>query len=196
MNTNELWNSIVEYGYNVRKIIIQTNNGINIGQKAWQLLKDDFSNYDFEMDSIKYEKLDCINLLKGEYIKQDSDKDHELVQIKINDMTLNNTKEIDHFFIQHFRIAITVNNKLSVQKLMQIAYNVGQFKASRENNMYNSELVQYYDKNELDKLKTYISNSDKITVLKKIKTGGVYKSDYYQKYLKYKTKYLKLQNNI
>jgi len=175
MNINELWNSIIEYGYNIRKISIQTNNDFNIGQKAWQLLKDNFSNYEFEIDNKKHDKLDCINELKGEYIKSEDDKDHENVIIKIENIILDNTKEHEHFFIQHYRISKTVDNKLSVQKLMQIAYNIGQYKATRDiNNKYDKEIIKYYEENNLDKIETYIDISKEIKIVKKIQKGGYF----------------------
>lgn len=172
MNINELWNSIIDYGYNIRKITILTNNYFNIGQKAWQLLKDNFTNYEFEIDNIKKDKLDCINILQKEYIREYDDEDHERVKINIDNIILDNKIENEHFFIQHYRIPITSNNKLSVQKLMQIAYNVGQFRATRENNIYDEKIVKYYDDNELDKLKTYITNQDNIKIIKKLQKGG------------------------
>jgi hypothetical protein len=174
MNINELWDSIIEYGYNIRKISIQTKNDFDIGQKGWQLLKENFSNYEFEIDNQRYDKLDCINELKGEYIKSEDDKEHENVKIKIEDIILDNTKEHEHFFIQHFRISKTVGDKLSVQKLMQIAYNIGQFKATKQfDNKYNLKIINYYETNNLDKLETFIRNSKKIKIIKKVQKGGV-----------------------
>jgi len=175
MNINELWKSIIDYGYSVRKITIQTNNDFNIGQKAWQLLKDNFANYQFEINNIKYDKLDCKNTLVVEYMKKDDDEDHEEVKIKIDDIILDNKIETEHFFIQHYRIPITSNNKLSVQKLMQIAYNIGQFRANRENNIYIIKIIEYYDDNNLDKLETYIINSETTKIIKKQQTGGMNK---------------------
>ena len=54
---------------------------------------------------------------------------------------------------------------VSIIKLLQIGYNIGQFKAENERKPYNDKLLKYYNDNNLDNISTYI----KIKIDNKVK---------------------------
>lgn len=117
-------------------------------------------------------------------------KEDEDSTFNYDGITLHNKKEINHFFIQHFRIPKLMNYEVSVLKLLQIAYNAGQFKAERENKKsYSKKILNFYDKYNLDKISAFAKNISRCVPIKSKLRGG----DYERKYLKYKAKYIKLE---
>ena len=69
---------------------------------------------------------------------------------------IDNTIESQHFLAQHFRLPILCDFTLPIVKLAQIAYNAGQFKAERDNGVYNKEVLDFYDRHQLDSISTYV----------------------------------------
>ena len=117
--TTTLFTQLIDVGYNVRKSKLD-------GMESWQPYKNQYLNVDqcYQMQP------QFINLAKSiDYNVDQSDIDHQKVTITIDGATASNTIEKDHFFVQLFRIAIMSNFDLKLVKLLQIAYNIGQFKA-------------------------------------------------------------------
>lgn len=175
---NMIWDEVVQFGYSIRKLMILMNDTeFNIGQSSWGLLKDNFKKYHFInslSETIKSVKIEKDFTKKINYIKKEDDDEHENVIIQIGEITLDNKIEHHHFFIQHYRIIIKEDYKLNVQKLMQIAFNVGQYKAHNELKPEDySEIHAFYKENKLNDIETYIG-SKKYTIKKNI-TGGYFK---------------------
>ena len=186
----DIWNKVIEYGFNVRSFIM-THNDINkhniieilldfdidlkdlkdlkhsdkFGQEAWGFLKKYFSNYDFDMKHLGIKSTIDVKSIKYpiSYNVESHDKEHEKVNLTIFNsnklsIKLNNLIEAEHFFIQHFRILELENYKLSVVKLMQIAYNSGQFLAQSKNSpkSYNSIIANFFNEYNISNINTYI----------------------------------------
>lgn len=191
MDLHSLWDEIQNYGYNVRK------NNLD-GLKDWQEPKAKYSKFYIagrEDGIIMNNNFHNIEN-KIQYIIGQDTKDHQDVIVKIDNIELDNRIDKYHFFIQHFRIPKLENYKLSVLKLLQIAYNSGQFKADAEANKHDKKVIDFYYDNDLDKITTFIDEKLVGVVPEQIKVGGDYNYNYKRKYYKYKTKYLKLKNKI
>lgn len=145
-----IWNSVFEYGYHVRK------NNLN-GLKSWQSLKKTYEEIPHPSFSVKAN----IAYIVSEHYKLGADvTDHTDCKFALDkNLVLDNKIEIDHFFIQHFRIPYLCNYNLSVLKLLQISYNAGQFFAGAEKRIYNMKIANFYNLNDLSSLNTYISDS-------------------------------------
>jgi len=201
IDINKLWDEVINFGYTIRKLmLIMDDKDFNIGKTSWSLLKDNFKEYKFKNNDtrkitdtifisnteektenkignikIKYNHDETDNII---IYKIDSrDTDHEKVKVTINtstnSITLDNTIEYHHFFIQHFRIIIKENYKINVQKLMQIAFNIGQYKAHSELKPKDYEgVTEFYKKNKLDKINTYIGELKYSMVKQEHMTGG------------------------
>lgn len=132
-----LWESIIKYGYRTR---ISNLNGI----KRWNLVKEIFPDYSIEWknDTDKIYN-DIINL--GVVSTETSD----------NSGLSHIEWERHHYLLQHGRI-IHKNPEGSLIRLLQIGFNIGQFKAENERKPYNDKLLKYYNDNNLDNISTYI----------------------------------------
>jgi len=165
----ELFDTIIKYGYTIRKIKLLINPKDNIGLNAWKMIKENFNTQKFEINGVIHDKIKVNTKLK-EYIENlihekkykidDSDPGQDKVKLNINGIELDNENEKDHFFIQHYRILVTSNFELSPMKLMQIAYNIGQLKAENETLPYDIKLIEYYKENKLNKLYTFIQTEN------------------------------------
>ena len=126
--------------------------------------------------------------MKGE----DNDKNDEL----------NPYWENYHFFLQLVRIP--KNNKLSLLRLCQIAYNIGQFTADYYKSCYTDKVKKIYFINNMRNIRAYVNIDllednnyfiENIAVLSNITSELNKKSDknLHHKYIKYKSKYNKLK---
>jgi len=182
----ELWNKTMDYGYEVRK-------SKKDGLESWQPLKKEYANYFIK----GYDEGIPVNesFIKSQIMKKIKyqigldEKEHTDVMVSIGKETVDNLDK-NHFFVQHFRIPVLEKNKLSVVKVLQIAYNAGQYKAEAEKKNYPTAILEFYDENKLNDIKTFIdSNIANMEIMMKENVGGYY----YEKYKKYKTKYLALK---
>jgi hypothetical protein len=139
------WKKVIDEGYRVRSSKLD-------GQASWQPLKNKYTSIDLKY-TIKRDEI--IELLKSYEVTDSEEPD--LLKITIDpDIKLDNSIEVEHFFVQHFRIPfLAKNNELPLVKLMQIAYNVGQFKASKES--YPKDLIDFYYDHKLDDIDFYLS---------------------------------------
>lgn len=186
MNVQSLWNHVLNAGYVVRKTKCD-------GLKMWQPFKDFYSGYEIEGYETNFPSVNAkIRELSKEVNYKSEDIDHNNVTINIGKTKLTNSKETDHFIIQHFRVPEASNYKLPLVKILQIAFNAGQAKAEFENNTYNEEIVNFYKTNKLSEVTSFISPEvASKTIIPKILSGG---RDYFYKYKKYKHKYLTVTN--
>jgi len=196
----QLFDLAIQYGYESYR------NDLD-GQESWNKLKD-------KMNSSKIcEWQISRNFSDGRdinYIEQIYSKIHDELQMHGEEDDMNKysiTKKVwerFHFVLQTIRIP--KNSPCSLQKIIQIAFNIGQYMVANENMNYSPEVNEFITSNNLDKVESYIDIhvckiSDELLTesIKLIKTtlptlhkGGMNKN-YYTKYLKYKNKYLYLR---
>lgn len=151
MTLREIWNNVKNIGYNVR---INNLNGL----EKWQQLKNTYNRCVLS-DGKKMEVSDTIKqLISNHYVTNSEDTYQANSKFFIETVILINSIEIDHFFVQHFRIPVLSDFELSVLKFAQIAYNAGQYDAAREQNMYNDITNTFYDVNKLGSPETYVDD--------------------------------------
>jgi hypothetical protein len=182
LDIEEIFNTIIDYGCTVRKFVLLTKPKENIGLNAWRMVKESFADFKFKTKSgeilskIKVNKIliEKINKLieTQKYNYDESDKDQDKVKLELNSVKLDNQVEIDHFFIQHYRLLVTSNFELSALKLMQVAYNIGQLKAQNKFNKYDDKLMEYYKSNNLNNISTFVDIDDVKLVKDTAQTGG------------------------
>jgi len=102
-----------------------------------------------------------IELVSKHYNANQEDLQHSNSVLAIGEIVLthndknDSNKEQHHFLIQHFRlVAMCANNTITITKLMQLAYNAGQFKAQRH--IYDKSILEFYDANKLGDFGTYV----------------------------------------
>lgn len=145
----------VEFGYLVRT---QGRNGL----QEWGRLKQDYQwleNSQCLPKMVNLENMPIHHIIKTliDYHVSSTDTNHDHVTIDIPSINqrLNNVIDYEHFYIQHFRIPIMTNYHPVMIKLLQIAYNVGQMKGSR--NQCTPEQMKFYQNHHLDQLTQYIT---------------------------------------
>jgi hypothetical protein len=137
----EYWNKIKKYLLNEENIdlVKRINNTIGLD---W--------NLNIKIDNFNTNNLNIIY----DYVRDELKMYGEENDIEIYSLN----KEIlerNHFYLQLVRIP--KNNKLDLIRLLQIAYNLGQFSCVKtEEEYYNSEVINFFEQNNLDELKTYI----------------------------------------
>ena len=72
--------------------------------------------------------------------------------------------ERQHYLLQHGRI-IYKNPDGSVVRLLQIAYNIGQFKVEVRRKPYTEEQMKYYRDNKLDDIWSYIDGFENYDIV-------------------------------
>jgi hypothetical protein len=206
----DLFEAVVEYGKQVRQ---RKLNGFDM----WGEIKTKFSdetgqckwNIDRTINAELVSDLDAIYNYIHDDLGMAGDDDKDIVEEGDADYDAKHALwENRHFFLQLIRIA--KKNECSLMRLMQVAYNVGQFQADLDNPIYTEKVKNFYDANKMGSLHSYVNPaecsfggakelSSKISTVNQIisednEMGGG-SDPYYRKYLKYKTKYLQLRNN-
>lgn len=146
-----LWEYMINVGYDVY------HNKRN-GYDEWQIWKSILSN----MKLPNYDNLDInqniIKIIKDHLIiKNDKNEYVDCCFYTKQFNICNNEKEIYHFFIQMFRISLMSNYRLSLLKLLQIAYNIGQYNAARIKKEYIDDINNFFDEHNLGNLETFIN---------------------------------------
>lgn len=136
------WNEVFEYGKSVQ------SDGLD-GFKAWQPLKIKFaakrSNFHLSPSFAR--------LLKD--VEYDSiGEDHVLASVAVGIERITDTGGASHLFVQHFRIPAMCGSELPYVKLMQIAYNAGQFSACRAH--FSENILKFYNAHKLGECETFI----------------------------------------
>jgi hypothetical protein len=132
------------------------------GLAGWQSLKAKYTKCTFNgifvptTLSIKQSFKDLVQNVQ--YTVPAGDTDHASPTIKIGNELLSNQKPEQHFLIQLFRIPVMGNYLLPIVKIMQIAYNLGQFQACVNQKKYTQEIVDFYRNNRLFDLNTFIDS--------------------------------------
>ena len=161
----KLWSDFEKYGFEVR-------SKSKLGNDAWQVVKKNFSDCAFSEwnePSVSY-----YQTMKGLHLYGDTiDKDGN----EVNDNDDHSIWEPHHFMIQHGRIVN--NNKPSLMRLAQIAYNAGQLRAERSKNgdeAYSTEQIAYYDnpKTGTTNIRSYITAEDQQMLERIINTEPSY----------------------
>jgi len=135
----KLWSCLIDYGYKTR---INNKNGL----ERWNYVKQLFPEYKLTWKESSTKIYN--NLLKLDVIEDETGLSHE-------------EWERHHYLLQHGRI-INNNPDGSLVRLMQIAYNIGQFRAEQEKKSYPVKQLAYYNENKLDKISSYINNISKL----------------------------------
>jgi hypothetical protein len=132
-----LWNSTIKYGYRTR---ISNLNGL----KRWNLIKEIFPSYSIEWKN----KADKIynDLIKLGVVSTETSENSGLSKTEW---------ERHHFLLQHGKI-VAKNPDGTLIRLLQIGFNIGQFKAENEKKPYIDKLLKYYNDNALDNIRSYI----------------------------------------
>lgn len=152
MNTKEIikeWTQVKEMGSKSREEGIRT--GQSVGLLHWQKPKEKYSKDEQTFKtSIKIK-----DLVKANYRVDSIDTDHQTATVAVGDIVLENKIESHHFIVQmHRLIAMHGEFTLSMLRLMQIAYNIGQADADIQS--YNTNVQIYLKTNGLDQIATYI----------------------------------------
>lgn len=154
MNTiiYDLWEEIINYGYEIRK----NNKDGKVGWDTIKVLIPDLKITWLDKPKNFHDKLVELGVNKSE-------TPEEAVMSKAQ-------WERHHYLLQHGRI-VKNNEDGNLQRLLQIAYNAGQFKAELEKETYPVEQLKYYIINELNKVTTYIEKIGEIPadVMQKLK---------------------------
>jgi hypothetical protein len=156
---NSLWNETINYGYRTRK-------SKSDGLIRWNELKVLIPNI----------KLEWTDKSKTFY--------NILVSLGVNDSESSKDANMDHtewerhhYLLQHGRI-IKNNEEGSLVRLLQIAYNIGQFNAEFEKKVYPENQMKFYREEKMNELLTYYKVNGKMihfddTKLKeKLQMGG------------------------
>ena len=150
LSVRGIWARMIDIGYNVWKT---KANGL----ASWQIHKEEYSRHHNTKIPLRPEFIDFVKGLDYNV----NTEDHSDVILNIEGFQLDNRIETEHFFIQHFRIPIMENYGLSLVKIAQLAYNIGQARAVMElENNYGPKLVEFYNKHKLDDITIYIPLSD------------------------------------
>jgi len=159
----------------------QNNEKID-GRAIWNEIEGRVKGIDIEgleyREELKpiYEKMDRV-------IDKYEMRDSEMVPIS------------NHFFMQLKNLVDKKSNfQIKINRVLQIAYNIGQLSIFIERNKLPRDIVDFVKEHNLFDLDTYISLENQQIISERYLrdfNGGSY---YYSKYLKYKTKYLQLSN--
>lgn len=105
----------------------------------------------------------------------------------------------NHFFMQLKNLVKTKSNfEIKLNRVLQLAFNAGQLSIFIKNNKLDKEIVDFVMENKLLDLTTYISLENQKIINEKylVEFEKVIKGGYYQKYIKYKEKYINLKNKL
>lgn len=152
----DLWKSIISYGKMVRAKNLD-------GLQSWIKIKDLLKNnkeegrWNDEIVTIYGEMKSKLGLKEEECEIKDGPNSHE-------------EWEKHHVYLQHARIPTLNYGECQLYRIMQIAYNAGQYNAFKTDSFYNvsikginnKTLNKYYDEKKLSDISTYINKNDLI----------------------------------
>lgn len=167
MDLNKLFNEMIHYGFYIKSSKID-------GLQAWRTKSNSLDN-DLEIGTWKHTRITKDGSLNT--LKQIYDYVYNTLAMKGEESTdrTNPFFEEHHFLLQLARIP--KNDKCTIKKILQIAYNIGQFMASVESKAYSPDAIAFYHTNNLNKLESYVE-------LKQQNGGFIeYNLNIYNKYL-------------
>jgi hypothetical protein len=147
----ELFDTVVEYGKQVRGRDLD-------GLESWTKIKGLFSSAPGQCEWEIERKIDgeTVSNLSAIY-----DYVHDVLGMKGGDEDEDHVDKKDwekyHFYLQLTRIA--KKNECSLVRLMQVAYNVGQFQADLEDPAYTEAVKGFYDEHKMGSLHSYVDSS-------------------------------------
>jgi hypothetical protein len=203
----ELFDLAIKYGYESK------SRNIN-GQESWNYIKN-------KLDSTKICEWSITRIFPDGEIVYDINliysKIHNELKMygedgdEVAHKLTHENWERAHYVLQTARLP--KKSDCSIQKILQIAFNIGQYQAANKTKAYNKNVNKFIELNKLDKVKSYVNLNectpsyeildgyvelikDKIEYLPKAQKGGTKElaNEYYEKYLKYKLKYIGLRN--
>jgi hypothetical protein len=150
----QLWNDFIKYGNHVRRNRLK-------GNVAWELVKNELKKIDFRFGSWGSVSVQYYDAMKKLKLYGDTSIDQVSGQ-EVNDSQDQKLWEADHFMLQHGRIVH--NNKPSLLRLLQVAFNIGQLEIELERNpdLYTPDQLKYYtdETNDTKNIRSYISDED------------------------------------
>jgi len=169
MDLDKLFNEMIHYGFYVRSSKL---DGLN----AWQEKSSSLDN-NLELGKWKHNRIIKDGSL--DTLEQIYDYVYNTLGMKGEESTdrINPFFEQHHFLLQLARLP--KNDKCTIKKILQIAYNIGQFMASVSSEAYSTQAIEFYHINNLNKLESYVE------LTQTAQTGGVieYNLNIYNKYL-------------
>lgn len=195
----ELFDLGIDFGYKSKK------NNLN-GQQSWLNVKrimnsDKICEWDISRRLDKKSSSDINEIYC--YIHDELEMHGEEGDEPKYDIT-HDDWERAHFVLQTIRIPKT--SDCSLLKILQLGLNIGQYRAMNEKTQYDPKVNNFIKKNKLDQISSYIHcilpsdlidkaiiDMNKQIELLDEQVGG---NIYYHKYMKYKEKYLSLQNKV
>ena len=160
MNLQQLFDIIKTYGINTRK------NSPSKGLENWNKIKEVLPSIQIQWlphvkEMYRYMK-EVLDIIEDEPVVEDKSSPNA-PPIRDEKDALNHAQwEYHHFFLQHVRIPTLNFDQGSLMRVMQIAYNAGQYNVCLDH--YSADLRKYYIDNKLDCLETYVS-PDSITMI-------------------------------
>jgi len=149
----QTWDRVVHYGYKQRSEKFD-------GKKIWQDLSSFYSLFNFPIGDIASPFLQ--ELVKQVDIKELVDD----VSITIGTQTLLKSSDLDHPIVQLVRLPAKCQFRISFVILMQIAFNVGQYELEKKRGTLSPEVVEFVERNELNKMATYVGHISLRTLTK------------------------------
>ncbi len=138
----QLWDKVFEYGLFVRK------NKID-GLSAWNKIKTILQKYNKNCEWLP-EAIKRYDEMKSKFNIVDNEKESSWSDEEKKEW------EETHFFFQHSRIPHGTPNA-NLLKLMQIAYNAGQFTAEKNKKSYSKNKLDYYEEHHLNSYLSYVT---------------------------------------
>lgn len=146
MDLNKLFNEMIDYGFYIKSSKID-------GLQAWRTKSNSFDN-DLKIGTWKHNRITKDSSL--DTLEQIYDYVYNTLGMKGEESTdrANPFFEQHHFLLQLARLP--KNDKCTLKKILQIAYNIGQFMASVGSDAYSQDAIKFYHINNLNKLESYV----------------------------------------
>jgi hypothetical protein len=135
-----MWTQMIEYGYGVR------SSGLN-GLQMWNKVKPTIPKIPLTW---KESAKEYYSILKKLNVGGDDNDEKSCLW------------EPHHFLLQHGRIVrnSTNDHDENFVRLMQIAYNAGQFKYESEQKVYTEEMMNQYRSNQMECIDRYLEQNE------------------------------------
>lgn len=146
-NVQKLWDIVFQFGYVVRYGKL---DGLQCWNKIKPILSSVTPDCEWSMENIR----SIYFHMKTEFNISENKFDYEN----------NNIWESYHFYLQHSRIPYINKDDNKLVRLMQIAYNAGQYEYEKTQFDYGDEMNKYYVDNNLASMATYMGNDNLLKI--------------------------------
>lgn len=204
----KVWDEMISYGKTIRensvnedgseKMISISETDTPVGLHAWNVIKSDLASME-NIVPFKWNEEGILSVMTNNEFSENKDAG------TFNVFGERPNSGCDHFLVQHMRI-VHKNPDASFTRLMQVAYNIGQLQSCPE---LLDSVKDVYNENKMDKLETYASfetltepfeslkrSIEGVKKLLGIDMVGGSEDPYYQKYIKYRSKYTSLKEYL